>query len=100
MIIDRALSYFQLRNANAESDYKCPIQKSHYKILVGALPSIIASSYYNIGTCSLAGPNQCQDGVTNNCNQECIRDDITGVHICSCREGFNFSSGSETVCEG
>ena len=38
--------------------------------------------------------------MTNNCNQECTRNNITGVHKCSCREGYNFSSGSESVCEG
>ena len=38
--------------------------------------------------------------MTNNCSQECTRDNITGVHKCSCREGYNFSSGSESVCKG
>ena len=50
--------------------------------------------------CSLVGPSRCQDGVTNNCTQKCTRDNVTGVHKCSCREGFKNSSGSETVCEG
>ena len=40
--------------------------------------------------------------MTNNCthDQECTRDNITGVHTCSCREGYNYNTDSESVCEG
>ena len=48
----------------------------------------------------LVGPTQCQDGVTHNCTHECIKDNITGIHKCSCPEGFTISSGTESVCEG
>ena len=50
--------------------------------------------------CTKTGATQCQDGVTNNCTQGCTRDNITGVHKCSCQEGFDVSSGSESECKG
>ena len=45
------------------------------------------------------GPTECQDGVTNNCTQECARDN-TGVYTCHCLEGYNISSDSDSVCNG
>lgn len=51
-----------------------------------------------INICS--GPSQCQDGVTNNCTQNCIRNATTGAHKCSCLPGFEFQMGSDSVCEG
>ena len=46
------------------------------------------------------GPTQCQDGVTNNCTQECSRNVTNGVHECSCRPGYEFALGSNSICEG
>ena len=48
----------------------------------------------------LAGPTQCQDGVTNNCTHECTRNATTGAHECTCRSGFDFGVGSDSMCEG
>ena len=33
------------------------------------------------------GPTECQDGVTNNCSQACIRD-FLGRYECSCNDGY------------
>ena len=46
------------------------------------------------------GPTECQDGVTNNCTQDCTRNVIAGVHECSCKTGFEFALGSASICEG
>ena len=48
----------------------------------------------------LLGPSQCQDGVTNNCTQNCIRNITTGAHECSCHSGYEIQTGSDSVCEG
>ena len=46
------------------------------------------------------GPTQCQDGVTNNCTQECTRDINTGIHNCSCYLGYQIDADYDTVCSG
>ena len=46
----------------------------------------------------MAGPNQCQDGITNNCTQNCTRDN--GVYECSCYSGFLMSNITFELCEG
>ena len=43
---------------------------------------------------------ECQDGVTNNCTQECTRDSVTGEHHCSCNEGYELIDGSDSKCGG
>ena len=48
----------------------------------------------------LAVLTECQDGVTNNCTQECTRDILSGEHNCSCRSGFRISDTSDSMCEG
>ena len=50
------------------------------------------------------GPTQCQvqDGVTNNCTQECTRDADTGVYNCSCYSdlGYQINPDNDTICIG
>ena len=50
----------------------------------------------------LLGPTECQDGVTNNCTQECTRYRYanTGVYNCSCYPGYNISTDDSTSCHG
>ena len=50
----------------------------------------------------ITGPTQCQDGITNNCTQECTRDADTGVHNCSCYSdlGYQINPDNDTLCIG
>ena len=50
----------------------------------------------------VTGPTQCQDGITNNCTQECTRDADTGVYNCSCYSdlGYQINPDNDTLCIG
>ena len=44
------------------------------------------------------GPSQCQDGITNNCTQMCLREN--GRYDCRCYPGFYLSNTIPGQCEG
>ena len=48
-----------------------------------------------------ADPTVCQDGVTNNCTQNCARSVFNGTssYECGCREGFELNPDN-TTCDG
>lgn len=46
----------------------------------------------------MAGPSHCQDGITNNCTQNCTRKN--GTYECSCYPGFVINSTAPEECEG
>ena len=55
------------------------------------------NNYFSLA--HLLGSTECQDGVTNNCTQECTRDMDAGVYNCSCFTGYELSNDS-TTCKG
>ena len=48
-------------------------------------------------------PNECQEGITNNCSQICTRNvSLSGVssYECSCYEGYSQNNTDPNLCEG
>ena len=63
---------------------------------------MIIASYYKINYCTTilfpAEPDKCQDGVTHNCTQVCVRTS-SGGHECHCKDGYYFSTSIDD-CDG
>ena len=48
----------------------------------------------------LAGINECQDGITNECTQLCSIDNETMTYNCSCMNGYVINKEDPNKCDG
>ena len=55
-----------------------------------------------IYTLACTGPTECQDGVTNDCTQNCTRStsNKTYYYECGCNEGYELNPADYTTCDG